>query len=93
MCQVGTEPSVPCSLAPAVSPALSRPSSVLTTLLTMAWEVRPTPLLTWQLVRPKLLMFAFPFCNQTKLVGDFTQLSPWPLLCKKYFINFSTFGT
>lgn len=44
-------------------------------------RVWPTPLLTLQLVRPKLLMFAFPFCNQTKLVGDFTQLGPWPLFC------------
>lgn len=54
---------------------LSHQSSVLT----VAWKVWPTPLLTLQLVRPKLLMFAFPFCNQIKLVGDFTHLGPWPL--------------
>lgn len=55
---------------------LSRQSSVLTVARKVSW---PTPLLTLQLVRPKLLMFAFPFCNQTKLVGDFTHLGPWPL--------------
>lgn len=54
---------------------LSHQSSVLT----VAWKAWPTPLLTLQLVRPKLLMFAFPFCNQIKLVGDFTHLGPWPL--------------
>lgn len=70
----GQSPLVPCSLTPAHAPGSPvHQSSVLTGL-----EGAGPLLLTLQLVRLKLLMFAFS-AVQIKLVGDFTHLGPWPL--------------